>query len=342
MCLLFTLRLVAYVPAAGATSGKAVCAVVSFLLWVFYGTPYPTSILSREKGSFIHSPMGCQAAALCIHPLQATSASKTNTGPGAAVLKHFYTDSSMGSGVLGKEASPAVLELGLRVYSLGSTFPVYPWGIWWKRQSYLRAQRLTKPRAYVQYQITSVTSKGALFVCLFCFCHEWETETSGCQFSRQENRKGKLARGTSLGQTMDPWETQWVEGGSKDIEVWVWKDRDSEMAQLDHLSLSPRSHSRRWELILKSCLPTPTCTHALHDTRVLTPSIYTHAHTDLYTQAINKTEIKRHAWALETHTWIWIPAHYSSTICVSWGNFTQPLWASVSSSAKRNYLLIEM
>lgn len=35
---------------------------------------HPTSILSREKGSFIHSPMVCQAAALCIHPLQATGA----------------------------------------------------------------------------------------------------------------------------------------------------------------------------------------------------------------------------------------------------------------------------
>lgn len=32
MCLLFTLGLVAYVPTAGATSGKAVSAVVSFLL----------------------------------------------------------------------------------------------------------------------------------------------------------------------------------------------------------------------------------------------------------------------------------------------------------------------
>lgn len=54
-CLLFTLRLVSYMPTAGATSGKPVSAVAFFLLWMFYGTLHPTSILLREKGSFIHS-----------------------------------------------------------------------------------------------------------------------------------------------------------------------------------------------------------------------------------------------------------------------------------------------
>lgn len=65
-CLLFTLRLVSYVPTAGATSAKPVSAVACFLLRVFYGTPHPSSILPREKGSFSHSLMACQAAALCI------------------------------------------------------------------------------------------------------------------------------------------------------------------------------------------------------------------------------------------------------------------------------------
>lgn len=65
MCLLFTLRPVSCVPAAGTTSGKLVSAV-AFLLRVFYGIPHPTAILLREKGSFIHSLMACQAAALYI------------------------------------------------------------------------------------------------------------------------------------------------------------------------------------------------------------------------------------------------------------------------------------
>lgn len=55
-----------HMPTAGATSGEPISAVASFLLWVFYGTPDPTSILLREKGSFIHSLMACQGAALCI------------------------------------------------------------------------------------------------------------------------------------------------------------------------------------------------------------------------------------------------------------------------------------
>lgn len=55
--------------------------------------------------------MACQAAALCIHPLQATSTNKSSPGPGAAVvLKLFCADPSEGSGVLEEEASSAILQ----------------------------------------------------------------------------------------------------------------------------------------------------------------------------------------------------------------------------------------
>lgn len=85
-----------------------------FLLWFlfsyeyFMGHPTPPLSFSREKGSFIHSPMACQAAALCIHPLQATSTDMSSTDPVTAVLKRFCADPSMGSGVVGEEVSPAI------------------------------------------------------------------------------------------------------------------------------------------------------------------------------------------------------------------------------------------
>lgn len=77
----------------------------------FMGHPHPTSILSREKGSFIRSLMACQAAALCIQPLQATSTNKSSPSPGEAeVLKQFCEDPSVGSGVLREEALSSLLQ----------------------------------------------------------------------------------------------------------------------------------------------------------------------------------------------------------------------------------------